>query len=106
MEITIFLNMPKPDPVTGRDSLGIPYEGPILTGILGVAPQLERQAVSSAQTSAQIREIASGGLTYETPSYRIHTFQGNPIEPDPLYAQQRSELPHPCAAGPRKPSKN
>jgi hypothetical protein len=92
--------MPKQDPVTSRDSLGIRYEGPVLTGMLGLNQQLERQATSSPQTSAQIREIAPGGLTYETPSYGVHPYQGNPTEPDPVYAQQRSELPHPSLADP------
>jgi hypothetical protein len=32
------LRMPKPDPFTGRDSSGIRFEGPVLSGLVGALP--------------------------------------------------------------------
>ena len=48
------LKMPK----TG--DLGIRFEGPVLTGLIGVNHQLELRAASSPQTRAQIRDLAPG----------------------------------------------
>jgi hypothetical protein len=86
------LKMPRPGPVTGADNLGIRYEGSVLTGLLGVKQQLERQAANSPQTGAQIREIAPGGVTYVNPHSPIHYYHGVPIDSDPVYAAQRACL--------------
>ena len=74
--------MPKPDPLTNRDELGIRYEGPVLSGQVGLNEHFERQAAS---------------LPIPSP---IPPYQGRPTEPDPLYAYQRSQLPHPSLADP------
>ena len=85
-------------PKTG--GLGIRFEGPVLTGLLGVNHQLERQAASTPQTSAQIRAIAPGGVSCINPNTRIPAYQPLPMEPDPVYAWQRSQLPHASLADP------
>jgi hypothetical protein len=84
------LMMPKTD--TGRDNLGIQYEGPVLSGLLGVRQQLQRQAVSSPQTSSQIREIAPGGAAYIPPEQFINPGKDPRLEPDPVLAYRRQEL--------------
>lgn len=84
------LKMPKSE--TGTDNLGTHYEGPVLSGLAGVNQQLERQAVNSSQTSAQIRDIAPGGISYLPPPASIHPSQGPRLEPDPLLAAQRHRL--------------
>jgi hypothetical protein len=83
-----------------RDKLGIRFEGPVLSGMLGVKQQLERQAASSPQTCAQIREIAPGGVNYVKPAELVSSCRGTPIDPDPVYAYQRSRLGHPSHADP------
>jgi hypothetical protein len=84
------LTMPRTE--TGTDNLGIRYEGPVLSGYLGVQQELERLAVNSAQTRAQVREIAPGGVTYVERTDFEFCYHGLPIEPDPLRAWQRREL--------------
>jgi hypothetical protein len=90
--------MPKHE--TGTDELGIRYEGPVLSGLLGLRQQLERQAASSPQAGARIREIAPGGIAYAGPPSPVHCSHGNPVQPDPLYACQREQLGHPSLADP------
>jgi hypothetical protein len=94
------VKFPKPDPLTNRDSLGIRYEGPVLTGMLGLNQKLEDRAAASPQTSAQIREIAPGGATYIPPEQFLNPGSDPRLTPDPAYAYQRSQLPHPSLADP------
>ena len=84
------LKMPKSE--TGTDNLGTRYEGPVLSGLLGVKEQIERQAVSSAQTSAQIRDIAPGGVNYLPPAEYMPPREDTRLEPDRLLAAQREQL--------------
>ncbi len=70
------LKMPRTDPVTGVDNAGIRFEGPVLSGLVGVKHQLQQNAAGSPQTSAQIREIAPGGVTYIPPRKLRHLRPG------------------------------
>ena len=80
---------------TGTDDLGIRYEGPVLSGLMGVRQNLQQNAVNSPQTDRQIREIAPGGVNYLEPSPSIRLRQDPRLEPDPLLAAQRDRLaPH------------
>jgi hypothetical protein len=97
MDVTTYLrkNEPEltmPQTQTGADDLGIRYEGPVLSGIVGVKHQLELHAASSPQSSAKIREIAPGGAAYVNPADQGFCYHGIPIEPDPLKDWQRQEL--------------
>lgn len=84
------LKMPKSD--TEPDSLGIRYEGPVLSGRVGVQHQLQNHAANSPQTSAQIRALAPGGLTCLPPSAYVHATHDPRLQPDPLRAAQRESL--------------
>jgi hypothetical protein len=94
------LKMPKTDPFTGRDSAGIRFEGPVLSGLVGVKHQLQQHAANSPQTSAQIREIAPGGLTYIPPEKYINSGEDPRLVSDPLYSAQARQLGHPSLADP------
>ncbi len=84
-----------PQNPTGIDRLGIRYHGPILTGLIGVNERLERDAVASTQTSAEIRRIAPGGANYLPPPESIPPHHDPRLEPDPVLAAQRAELRRP-----------
>ena len=79
----------------GLDKLGIRYHGPVLTGLMGVNERLERDAVASQQTHAEIRRIAPGGAKYLPPVESIPPRQDPRLEPDPVLAAQRAELRRP-----------
>jgi len=99
----VSLNKPElkiPKTETGADELGIRYEGSVLNGLLGLKEKLERQAVFSNETSAQIREIAPGGVKYIDPFAQTPSGHGYQLEPDLVYANQRSQLRHPSLADP------
>jgi hypothetical protein len=92
------LRMPRTE--TGTDSLGITYEVPVLSGLLDVKQQLQRQSVSSAQTSTQIREIAPGGASYLEPADYVQPSHDARLTADPLYESQRARFAHPSLADP------
>lgn len=82
------LKMPK----TETDDLGIHYEGPVLSGLLGVRQNLKRNAVNTPQTSSQVREIAPGGVNYLDPPASIPYREDTRLQPDPLFAAQRANV--------------
>jgi hypothetical protein len=84
------LKMPKTE--TGTDDLGIRYEGPVLSGLLGVRQNLKQNAVNSPHTSSQIREIAPGGVNYLELPPSIHLREDTRLQPDPLLAAQRDDV--------------
>jgi hypothetical protein len=94
------LKMPRTDPVTGVDSCGIRFEEPVLSGLIGVKHQLQQHAAGSPQTSAQIREIAPGGVTYIPPENYVTSGQDPRLRRDPLYSAQARQLDHPSLADP------
>ena len=94
------LKMPKTDPFTGRDSAGIRFEGPVLSGLVGLKHQFQQHAAGSPQTSAKIREIAPGGVAYKPPENCVGSREDPRLEHDPLYSAQARQLVHPCLADP------
>jgi hypothetical protein len=94
------LKMPKTDPFTCRDSAGIRFEGPVLSGLVGVKQQLQQHAANSPQTSAQIREIAPGRVPYVPPENYVSSREDPRLQRDPLYAAQARQLGHPSLADP------
>jgi hypothetical protein len=96
MSISGYFSKNVPDPKmpkteTGTDDLGIRYEGPVLSGLLGVRQNLQQNAVNSPQTSSQIREIAPGGVTYLEP-LSVLAREDPRLQPDPLGAAQRADV--------------
>ena len=94
------LKMPKTDPFTGRDSAGIRFEGPVLSGLVGVKHQLQQHATGSPQTSAKIREIAPGGVACIPPENFVSSGEDPRLQRDPLYSAQARQLGHPSLADP------
>jgi hypothetical protein len=84
------LNPPPSGPSV--DDLGIRYEGPVLSGLVGARQQLRNQASASSQTSTQIRELSPGGASYLPNPALLHPSHDSRLQPDPLRDAQRSRL--------------